>query len=233
MRQRRCRICDNPELRVFLLDQRAKGMSVTQLPVLVRQKFGKGISQRTIETHFSQHESDVVLPYGYLKWWFTSDQERQRVETAFLARMSFVFELWDKYVVLSEEFQRQSELSGASRLGTSNLVKLGDLLLGYLDRILNLQRERDVVMQVTKVVVHMLADDLVRKLAVLLSDLDDQKKELILKMLVDSVKKSLNYVKSLSKEDMDALLKKVVLEYNDLKTTEEVGYDKERIDTER
>jgi len=96
-----------------------------------------------------------------------------------------------------------------------------------------LQRERDVVMQVTKVVVHMLADDLVRKLAVLLSDLDDQKKELILKMLVDSVKKSLNYVKSLSKEDMDALLKKVVLEYNDLKTTEEVGYDKERIDTER
>lgn len=222
----KCKICQNPELRVFILDQRAAGVSVVKLPHLIREKFGKGVSQATIEQHLAEHESDIVLPVGYVKWWFTSDKERQRVETAFLARMSFVFELWDKYVLLSDEFKRQMERAKDSPRALGNVVRLGELLYTCLDRILDLQKERDVVMQVTKVVIGMLADDLIKKFAILLSDLDEQRKELIIQLMIDSIRKSMNFVKNLSKEDMDELLKKANLEYDNSKQyLEVIGYE--------
>ncbi len=215
-----CKICQNPYLRFFIMDQYSKGYAVSKIRENIKNEFNYCPAQQVIDRHLQNHETQIMPWLGMVKYKFHSEEERKRFETAFLSRLSLVLELWDKYSVLSELF---SILAGSpnninpsvlsSDKNIDRVERLAAEMRSYLETMLKLQKERDVYVEVSKVVLYTMADNLVSNLSSLISDLSPEKREAIGKLIVDEVKKALAYAKSFGKEKISEMMDKVNAEY--------------------
>jgi len=214
----KCKICENPALRVFVMESYVDGVSAWKLRDEIRRKFNVGLATGTIEEHINKHERQLAPWLGLVKYKFGSEEERKKFEVAFLSRVSLVCELWDKYQVLSELFNLVAGEKGninPSAVGRPKAVtELAGQMKDYLSELLKLQKERDVVVEVAKVVLYMLADKLVNRLGVVISDLPVERKEIIGSILKEEVKNALEYAKEFGKEKVEDMMKAVKAEYD-------------------
>lgn len=221
----RCKICNDSRLRFFVADKMMQGVSKYKLKHEIREKFGIGIADRTIEEHLNEHE---VMPVwlGFVKAKFPTEEDRKKYEEAFLSRVSVVTELWDKYLVLAELFKMIVGEPGNVNVNFDNprsvgakvdyAIRLGNEMRGYLEDMLKLQKERDIVMEVGKVVLYLMGDRLIQRLGAVISDLSVERKRIIGDIIVEEIKNALGYVKGLAHEKVENLIQKVKQEYEKL-----------------
>lgn len=216
----KCKICNDPKLRITVMDLYASGVTVWKIRDELRNRFNIGIAVPTIEEHINNHEKGLAPWLGLVKYQFHSEEERKKFEQAFLSRVSFVTELWDKYCILNQLFEMvagtKDNINPSAVSRPKMVAELGGQLKDYLLELIKLQRERDIVVEVAKVVLFMMADNFVKKLAGLISDLSVEKREIIGKLLQEEVKNALEYAKSFGKEKLEVMFAKVKEDYEKL-----------------
>lgn len=217
--RKRCKICENSMLRYMVMEMFANGLGLWKIRDELRKR-GMGVSVSTIESHINEHEDKSVAWLGLVRHKFGSEEERKKFESGFLARVSFVIELWDKYRTVSKLFEivagsGENVNEGAVKR-LQPVVEMGRLVKDYLIELVKLQRERDVVVEVAKVVLFMMADSFVKKLAVLVSDMNVEKREIIGRLLQDEVKNALEYAKNIGREKVEKMFEKVREDYEKL-----------------
>jgi hypothetical protein len=216
----KCKICENPALRLFVMESYTNGMSVWKLRSEIKDKFNIGLATGSIEEHINEHEKQIAPWLGLVKYKFGSEEERKKFEAAFLAKVSLVCELWDKYQVLAELFKlvagEKDNINPSAVNRPKAVTELAGQMKDYLVELLKLQKERDVVVEVAKVVLYMLADKLVSRLGAVISDLPVERKEIIGSILKEEVKNALEYAKEFGREKVEDMLKVVQSEYEKL-----------------
>ena len=216
----KCKICENAMLRMFVMESYMNGMSVWKLRSEIKEKFKVGLATGSIEEHINEHEKQIAPWLGLVKYKFGSEEERKRFESAFLAKVSLVCELWDKYQVLSELFRlvagEKDNINPSAVSRPKVVAEIAGQMKEYLVELLKLQKERDVVVEVAKVVLYMLADKLVSRLGAVVGDLPVERKEIIGNILKEEVRNALEYAKEFGKEKVEDMMKKVQVEYEKL-----------------
>jgi hypothetical protein len=225
-RRGECIVCKNPKLRFIVADLASYGVGCHTIADKLKLEYGiHQVGWASIKHHLEDHES-LNLPWlGLVKSQFPTEDERKRFENAFLGRVSFITEMWDKYSILAEIFSMVAGSAGSINYNTLNrekgidaITKLGGELREYLEDMIQLQRERDIILSVSKVVLFYLSNNLIEKLAVMLTELSPEKREIVGILIRDEVKLSIQYAKKFSTTKVENLIEKINTEYEKLVT---------------
>lgn len=227
----RCKICKDGKWRLRVVELAQAGHSAYQISKKIRAE-GLICAAGVIERHIAEHEQVVVVWPGLVQLKFNTEEERKKFEAGFLTRISLVTELWDKYQSMDEVFKMTHMIAkgipstdnplklmlgtGPTKDNVDKVAKLGAELRSYIMEMMKLQRERDIVVEVAKTVLFMMADGFVSRLRFIVADMPGDKRDAIGRLLSEEVKKALEYSKGLGKEKIEDLLGKVNVEYQRL-----------------
>ena len=218
----KCKLCEDKQTRFIVAELHSQGYSPSTIRARLRDEHGVGTSECLIKKHLNEHEKNPLVWTGYIKSQFPTEESRKRYEASFLSKMSLVTELWSKYQVLSELFgiiagePGKANAAAATTIGIDKTQKLANEMRGYLTQMLQMQRERDIVVEVSKTVLYMLAHNFVDKLSVYISDLPTERRENIGKLLVEEVRGAIVYAKTFGREKLENMMQKVQTEYEKL-----------------
>uniref|UniRef100_A0A7V3N478 Uncharacterized protein n=1 Tax=candidate division CPR3 bacterium TaxID=2268181 RepID=A0A7V3N478_UNCC3 len=224
--KKKCKVCLDVMLRYKVAEMYASGMSFFKIRTELKKENIK-IAERTIRNHILEHEGESCRWIRFLgKYKFDSAEERRNFEGVFLSRVSLVTELWDKYRSLSQLWDLivgEDELNPNARRETDKVVKIFSEMRACLNDLIKLQRERDLIQKVAKVVLFMCADGMVEKLSFVLHDLPESRREIVGEIIKEEVGKALEYAKDLAekgevtgKTDVQKMMDKVSVEYSKL-----------------
>ena len=217
-----CKICNDPKCRFLVAEMHSRGELVYSIRRELKKTCGIGITDISIDRHLKNHEKNPLVWTGYIKSQFPTEEHRKRYESQFLSRISLVTEMWNKYQVLAELFELLAGKPGEANAtaikgyGVDKTARLASEMRMYLEDMLRLQKERDVIVEVSKTVLYALANSFIERLAGLISDLSTDRREAIGVLLVEEVKKSIDYAKSFGKEKLESMITKVNEEYDKL-----------------
>jgi len=218
--QHSCRICRTPAVRFFVVECMARGLSLYKTRELLKKHFNFGITPATIREHIEKHDTQYTKWFGMVQYKFPTEEERKRYEAAFLSRVSIVTEMWDKYMVISKLFSMvvgdANKINENAVFNVDDVAKLSNVMKSYLESILKLQKERDIYVEVAKVVLFTMANNLVDRLSSLVMDLPQERRDAIGKAITEEVRAALDHAKNLGREKIEKLMEKVQDEYNRL-----------------
>ncbi len=214
-----CKICKDGVLRARIATLLVEGLT----PWYIHKKLkteGVSCAVSLIQHHLEEHEKSPTLWCGLVKSKFGSEDERKSHETSLLSRISLVTEMVDKYMVLSELFELVAGKSGAINdymVGAPERVtKLAAEMRAYLEDLLKLQKERDLIVEVAKVVLYMCASGLIERLRYVVADMPLERKVLVGQIIKEEVEKALEYTKGMAKGKTEDMFAKVNEEYDKL-----------------
>lgn len=220
-----CRICNNESVRVYVAQYLAqvRQVDVVKLTRELNSKFQLRLKRSEVAEHIDKHEN-WVAPWLSTGYRFESEEQRRVADYRLLAQTSLAMELWDKYNALDRAFKMLTQaMDGGDdfqvvMLRTKLLSEVGKTLKDYLTQLLKLQQERDMVIEVIKAVLLMLADNLMKRLSGLLADLPLETRRAVGLLLKEEVKKAVDYAKSMAKNDgkIEGLIKQVEEAYGNL-----------------
>lgn len=214
-----CKICKDGVLRARIATLLVEGLT----PWYIHKKLKtEGISCAIglIQHHLEEHEKSPTLWCGLVKSKFGSEDERKSYETSLLNRISIVTEIVDKYQVLNELFELVVGKPGAINeyivAAPEKVTKLAGEMRAYLEDLLKLQKERDLVVEVAKVVLYMCAGGLIERLRYVVADMPLERRVLVGQIIKEEVERALEYAKGISKGKMDDMFSRVNEEYEKL-----------------
>lgn len=214
-----CRICKDVVLRARVATLVVEGVTPWNIHKKLKSE-GEVCGVTSIQRHIEKHEKSPTLWCGLMKSKFGSEDERKNHEVALLSRISLVTEMVDKYQVLSEIFDLVVGKSGAINeyiVGAPEKVtKLAGEMRAYLEDLLKLQKERDLVVEVAKVVLYMCAEGLIERLRYVVADMPLERKTLVGQIIKEEVEKALKYTKGLVKGKTEDMFSRVNEEYEKL-----------------
>lgn len=219
--KKKCKICSDSRLRLLVVEM-SETLSPAQINKQLKEKHNVVCASGVIDRHLKEHEKLPQLWSGVVKMKYNSQQEREKFEQAFLSRISFATELYDKYMMLSSlldviigDVENPNTFAKSSR-GVEKVTMLAKEMHEYLKSLMGLQTQRTFATEFAKVLLFSLGEGLIERLRFVMNDLPVERRELVGRIIREEIKKGLDYSKSFNKEKASDLINKAQIAYDEL-----------------